>query len=243
MFPKEIFYEQQLAMWVCYAQKSDDESYIGIPDKLLGECTEILESRPNMLPLTFTVKIGTKQVLIGMTEFVQGNNLYLPNHILELLQVNPSDKVKLQTYRREVPVLKTLHMKPLDWQFYDESNHTYNIEKALKFFPTLNVGSVLPVKFGNLIVRMQVVKLMDVSNIAIDSARISHTQEVNLEFESNDILFSQYEQKIKERNHIAKMDSWNRAWEYIQQGRPVFGMSDDLRKFIREKSIMSKIVK
>jgi len=101
-------------MWVCYAQQSEEESYIGIPDKLLGECTEFMETRPGLLPLTFTVKIGTVSVLIGMTEFVQGNNLYLPSHILKLLNVSQGEKVKLQTYRQKVPVLKAVHMKPLN---------------------------------------------------------------------------------------------------------------------------------
>lgn len=229
-------------MWVCYAQQSEEESYIGIPDKLLGECTELMETRPGILPLTFTVKIGTVSVLIGMTEFVQGNNLYLPSHILKLLNVSQGEKVKLQTYRQKVPILKAVHMKPLNWEFYDESNHTYNIEKALNFFPTLNVNAVLPIRFGNLTVHMQVAKLITMDG-ECPFARISHTQEVNLEFEPNDPIYEQYQSKMKERKHAQDMASKLQAWEAIQQGRLVFGMTDELMKFIRERKIMSKVVK
>lgn len=231
-----------MASWVCYAVPSEDESYIGIPDKLLNECTDLMENTLGDLPLTFRVKFNDREAYIGMTEFVQGNNLYLPTHIMKLLQAKQTDKVKLSSFRRKPPVLKQIHLKPLDWEFYDEGNHTHWIESSLRFFPTMNKDAILPVKFGNRIVHLQVVKLISTEDTEVPYTLIRQ-EEIRLEFESNDDLYKQYEQKLRERTHIAKMDSWNRAWEYIQRGRPVFGMSDELRKFIREKSIMNKIVK
>lgn len=230
-----------MASWVCYAIPSDEESYIGIPDKLLNECTELMDRAPANIPLTFRLKFNNKESLIGMTEFVSGNNIILPAHIMNLLEIESSAKVRLSTFRRNPAVLKQLHLKPLSWQFYDEGNHAECIEKTLRFFPTINRGSVLPVKFGSTVVYLQVDKLMDTRDEEVPYALIQQ-QEIRLEFESNDSLYKEYEQKLKERKHIAKMDSWNKVWEHIQQGRPVFGMTDELQKFIREKRMIADVV-
>jgi len=227
-------------MWVAYAVPSEDENFIGIPDKLFNECMEILEHKPALAPLTFIVRHNDKTALIGMTEFVPGNNLTIPKHIIDLLGVPIGEKVKINVFRQKPPVLRKLLLQPVDWRFYDQHDHVQKIEQSLQFFPTINKDSLLPIRFNQTIIHMKVAKLY--SQIEAMYAIVDPHQEVQLDFEANDPLWEEYQQQMENRKRDQRMANMEKAWDCFRQGKLVFGMSNEMREYIRKKQILNPIV-
>lgn len=230
-------------MWSFDVIESPAENYIGIPDKLLDECVSLLESpRGRNRPLTFRIKYGSNVALVGMTEFVPGDFIHLPGHIISLLSVQCGNKVQLNVIRSASPVLKTLFLKPLTTSFYEQTDHVRHIEENLRFFPTMNLKAVLPIRFSSdhgPMVPMKVERMIDPQGMDIPIAVIRPEEEVQLEFVPNEELHQEYmeaQERVKRDN---KMAFWNRVWEAVQSGRPVFGMTDELRKYINNKRILS----
>lgn len=138
-------------------QELDTTGKILLPETFLNR---ILRSNPNHSFMTFvlTNPQSNQQIAAGVESFTADNSsVVIPSWMMHFIDVSENDKVRV-TFTK-LPNVTFVSLQSFQSEFLSLPNYTVILECALRQFPCLTQGSVIPIPFVNSIYYIKILKI------------------------------------------------------------------------------------